>query len=391
MLSLFRWLRPSPPALATTRLAVAVPDVYTEQTSEWFATEPEKVTQLALQTLTALIQASPLLPNASRWVMSHAQSIAWLPTAFETLRRLPTELTPPVSVRDWRYLVFTRVLCDALEAAYLAARVQHIPLSCPLTSSDTPLHMQNRVPPRHMPIDMNMYVGLGGLIVGHKLPAEGRARIAEACVAGIDWCCSEAFWAVCTPPVPSQETIPPPDHEAHPVSHLSLPADPPNPVNPPSSSPQQRQSPVCESSPAKPVSTAAQPSTPSHDITHLLTQAVIKGVLALTASTAFNRRDGDAWLVGDTIWVVAKALTQQIEQQNLLDEQPHLLARRMTLYQALVNHKVAVPHGGRSTWKVWVEEGTQHQQVTVLKLPATLIWPPNAERPPEFSGALRLV
>ncbi|MCP4935558.1 MAG: hypothetical protein GY927_15470 [bacterium] len=402
MLNFLRRLRSSPPVVTQPPLAslgpiLAVLDVYFQQTVEWFADESPEVTSMALETLNALVQASPQ-PTPTSTSPIAFNPIDWLPKAFETVQRLATEGRPPATIKRWRYLVFARVLCDALEAAYTRAGEQHIPLICPFTPPDPSINIEHLTQPNELLIksrpkprfDYRLYQGFGNLIAAQKFPAEGRGWLAEAGRAGIDWFSSEAFWAAYPSSASDPATTPPPDQEAPTGSRLNAPVTPP-----PSSN--QNHSLVENYSPVeKPPSaikrghTAAPSPSMNCDVAYRLTQAVSEGIRVLTARSTFNRCGGDGWLVGDTLWVVAKVLALQIQQDDLLQEWPHVLAQRTTLYQALVNHGVAIPHGKRITWKIVVDENGQYQQATVLKFSAALIWPQQAERPSEFGGVVRM-
>ncbi|MBK8534594.1 MAG: hypothetical protein IPL59_05415 [Candidatus Competibacteraceae bacterium] len=210
--------RPLSPPVALSPLGV--PAAEQRRAAGWFAGEAPEWVALGQASLRALAQARPQPVDPSP---GNEDSLAWLPEALtrlealsERVESLPANALP----LPWRYLIFLRVLCDALEAAHQAALSRRLPIRCPLTRIADPYR-----PPRRWrvasPRVQAVYSGLGTLLAGVWLPEEGQKWIFSAVAQGVDWMDSAAFWAqvnaIGTPPSP-------PLPDAVPASTTAAPA-----------------------------------------------------------------------------------------------------------------------------------------------------------------------
>ena len=180
--------RDAPDALASGREALAA----------WFAAEPEQhalaqATLAALALALALARAGPRPLDATAAPVVTVQN--WLKAAFARLAEQPPPPAgwPSVAGLSGRYLLLTRVLGDALDAAYTTALRTGQPLGCPLTRAPWPAAtLQPRLPPAEWAaLDGT---GLGSLITGVWLPEAGQRQVWRALAHDIPWTDAPAFW-----------------------------------------------------------------------------------------------------------------------------------------------------------------------------------------------------
>lgn len=356
MRALLAWFRradptplPATPAAAPRDLPpLATPPALIQHTAEWFAEEPTAIQALAQATLAALLQARPQPVDAGA---TPDEMLAGLDEAFARLATLPPLLTPPPQTDglSWRYLVFTRVLSDTLEAAYTTAFRRHPPVHCPLTTITDPYRApRTRVQP-HERATLDA-TGLGALLAGVWLPEAGQQQLLQALSRGIDWVNAAAFWAMDatarTPPRPTETPTSPSEENAENASE-------PAPGSRGDAGPD-----VASRPDADPVTADA---TPLSDAFHV-------AVRALMADPMFNRQSGGGWSCDGRVWVVAKSFAERLLADPWVQTQP-ALQHRKTLYRRLMAQGLIQAHGAEPVWKMFVSEaGAKPRYASVLKL-----------------------
>lgn len=356
MRALLAWFhRTDPTPLPATPVAVprdlpplATPPALTQHTAEWFAEEPTAIQALAQATLAALLQARPQPVDAGA---TRDEGLAWLDEAFARLATLPPPLTPPPQADglSWRYLVFTRVLSDALDAAYTTAFRRHQPVHCPLTTITDPYRApRTRVKP-HERATLDA-TGLGALLAGVWLPAAGQQQLLQALSRGIDWVNAAAFWAMdataSTPPLPTEMPTSPSEEDEDTASELA-------PVSRGDAGPDVASRPDADP--------ATADTTPLSDAFHA-------AVRALMAGPTFNRQSGDGWSCDGLVWVVAKPFAERLLADPWVQTQPALQHRKI-LYRRLIAQGLIRAHGAEPVWKMFVSEaGAKPRYASVLKL-----------------------
>ena len=155
------------------------PETITRRVVRWFANESPAQVDLARATVPVLVAASPRFLDAT---IQNPTPLAWLAAALDVLEAWPEPLRVPrrAATLPWRYLLFLRVSCEALEAAYDQVWQQGLATHCPLTTTadshaaaPRPLRAaRERIPPTS--------AGLGALLVGWRLPEAGQRCVYEA-------------------------------------------------------------------------------------------------------------------------------------------------------------------------------------------------------------------
>ena len=331
----------APAGTAGVTPGVTVPTTYRQQAAAWFAAEPEQYA-LAQATLAALIQAGPQPVDETAAVAVAVPD--WLNAAFARLAEQPPPPTgwPSVAGLSGRYLMLTRVLGDALDAAYTTALRTGQPHHCPLTREPLPTAtLQPRLPPAEWAaLDGT---GLGSLIAGVWLPAAGQRQVWQALAHDLPWTEAPAFWATVAA---QQRTAAPPEKMPDPVAS-------------------------------------------AEDEERLILRDAVRDVLrGLVRSETFNRRDGAGWYHEGVFWVAAKPFAERLHAQPEVRDRAEWRPRP-ALYQRLAAHGLLLPNGARPVWNVYViEEDLPHRRyASVLKLPATLY--AEVETCPAYAGRLQ--
>ena len=239
-----------------------------ETLDAWFAAEPEQYA-LAQATLAALARAGPQPVDAT--AVPAVAVPDWLEAAFARLAEQPPPPAgwPSVAGLSGRCLLLTRVLGDALDAAYTTALRTGQPHHCPLTREPLPTAtLQPRLPPAEWAaLDGT---GLGSLIAGVWLPAAGQRQVWQAVAHDIPWTDAPAFW----------ETVAA-QHRA--AAHPGKTAD---------------------------------PALSSEDEERRILRDAVRDVLrGLVQSETFNRRDGAGWYNAGAFWVAAKPFAERLHAQ----------------------------------------------------------------------------
>ena len=377
------------------------PETIERRVVRWFANEPPALVDLARTTVPILVAASPQFLDAT---IQNPTPLAWLAAALDVLEAWPEPLRVPrrAATLPWRYLLFLRVSCEALEAAYDHVWRQGLATHCPLTTTlDSPAAAprplrpsRERTPPTS--------AGLGTLLAGLRLPEAGQRAIYEAMAVGVDWVHPTAFWAelgIGPALPPSIDPAPAPELAPEPA-----PAPPPEQsiVSPSPSRPKQGVRPKAKPQPSTasaseatvPVPTlasipdavaftsappsASAPTVQSPVATSSLSVAssvdplaaiAHAAVAALIAHPRFNRQAGDGWWHNATFYVAAKPFAEALQEHAWIAAQPEF-TKRKTLYRYLKKRGLLIPHGGQPIWNFFVIEDGQSDKryVSGLKL-----------------------
>jgi len=188
----------------------------------------------------------------------------------------------------WRYLIFLRTACDALEAAYSQVWQQGWSTHCPLTEvPDTHFAPRPPRPPRdRLPPSSE---GLGALVIGARLPEAGQQCLYEALAAGVDWVHPAAFWrelGIAPDPDPIRRDAPGPGGTPSTVQQEPVP--PAAVVPAPAMAMAMAMAPPAEATPAIAVA--------MDDPLAAITRATLA---AWIAHPRFNRHNGEGWWTGE--------------------------------------------------------------------------------------------
>lgn len=295
------------PPSSSDAVSAATVEAIQARVARWFARELPAQVALAQASVPALVAARPRLTDET---VPNPTPLAWLTAALDVLEAWPEP--PPVPCHApalaWRYLIFLRTACDALEAAYGQVWQQGWSTHCPLTEMpDTHFAPRPLRPPRdRLPPSSE---GLGALVIGSRLPEAGQQCLYEALAAGVDWVHPAAFWrelgiALAAPdPDPIRRDAPGPGGTPSASSPLYPPA--PGPGATPSMVRQEPVPPAVVPAPAMAMAMAPlAEATPAvagsmDDPLATITRATLA---AWIAHPRFNRHSGEAGGPGSFMW-----------------------------------------------------------------------------------------
>lgn len=342
--------RAAPPPSNAAAPETAVTAAMEARVARWFADEAPETVALAVESLRALARASPRLVDRA---IPNPTPLAWLASALDRLERFPEPLPIPRDAPrlSWRYLLWTRMVCDHLEAAYDELRRRGIAARCPLTDLPDPFPPPREVRRPH-PRPPAPPAGLGALVAGTRLPDAGQRRLLEAHAEGLPWADSAAFWRrLGADATPTAAPTP-----AHPAA-----APEPAPLDP--------SGPSVEPDPA----TVAPPVRPPADEFTALATRVRAALAQLVAGPGFNHQCGDLWFDGDAFWVVALPFAERIQAQPPTAELCTLHPRKR-LYRQMAAQGLLLPHGSQPVWYRFILDPGQSRAryASLLKLPAHL-------------------
>lgn len=376
-----------PPGPADAEWSATVETIQA-RVARWFARELPAQVALAQASVPALVAARPRLADET---VPNPTPLAWLTAALDVLEAWPEPLPVPrrASALAWRYLVFLRTACDALEAAYGQVWQQGWSTHCPLTEvPDTHFAPRPLRPPRdRLPPSSE---GLGALVLGSRLPEAGQQCLYEALAAGVDWVHPTAFWREWETALdPIRRDAPGPGGTPSALSPLYPPA--PGPGGTPST---VQQEPV---PPASVVPAPAMAMAPPAEATPAVAGSMDDPLAAITRATLaawivhprFNRHSGAGWWTGE-LYVAAKPFAEALQVHDEVVTQLDL-SHRKKLYRVLDEQDLIVAHGGQRVWPLFVTGPGElrSRYVSALKLAPALY--AGLELGPVFPGNIELV
>jgi hypothetical protein len=331
--------RPPGPADAASAATV---EAIQARVARWFARELPAQVALAQASVPALVAARPRLTDET---VPNPTPLAWLTAALDVLEAWPEPLPVPcrAPALAWRYLVFLRTACDALEAAYGQVWQQGWSTHCPLTEvPDTHFAPRPLRPPRdRLPPSSE---GLGALVLGSRLPEAGQQCLYEALAAGVDWVHPAAFWRelgiapVASDPDPIRRDAPGPG-----ATHSTV-----------------RQEPVPPAVVPAPAMAMAMAMAPPAEATPAVTGSMDDPLAAMARATLaawiahprFNRHSGEGWWTGE-LYVAAKPFAEALQAHDEVVAQPESRNRKW-LYRVLDERDLIVTNGGQRIWPLFV-------------------------------------
>ena len=370
-----------PPVSADAALSAAV-EAIQARVARWFADEPPVQVELAQASVPALVAARPRLADET---VPNPTPLAWLTAALDVLEAWPEP--PPVPRRApalaWRYLIFLRTACDALEVAYGQVWQQGWSTHCPLTEvPDTQFAPRPLRPPRdRLPPSSE---GLGALVIGARLPEAGQQCLYAALAAGVDWVHPAAFWRELGDR--AGRAGPGPDSSRRAGSRGN--ARRPRPGATPSTI---RQEPV---PPAAVVPAPAMARAPPAEATPAVAGSMDDPLAAMARATLaawiahprFNRHNGESWWTGE-LYVAAKPFAEALHAHDGVAAQPESRNRKW-LYRVLDERDLIVTYGGQRIWNLFVTGPGEPlpRFVSALKLEPALY--AGLELGPVFQGSV---
>ena len=322
--------------------AAATVEAIQARVARWFARESPAQVALAQASVPALVAARPRLTDET---VPNPTPLAWLTAALDVLEAWSEPLPVPcrAPALAWRYLIFLRTACDALEAAYGQVWQQGWSTHCPLTEvPDTHFAPRPLRPPRdRLPPSSE---GLGALVIGSRLPEAGQQCLYEALAAGVDWVHPAAFWrelGIAPDPDPIRRDAPRPGATPSPVRQEPVPPAAVVPAPAMAMAMAMAMAPPAEATPAIAVA--------MDDPLAAITRATLA---AWIAHPRFNRHNGEGWWTGE-LYVAAKPFAEALQAHDEVAAQPESRNRKW-LYRVLDERDLIVTNDGQRIWNLFV-------------------------------------
>ncbi len=102
-----------------------------------------------------------------------------------------------------------------------------------------------------------------------------------------------------------------------------------------------------------------------------------------------NRPDAAGWLVGDELWLVVKTVLDALRAHLLQEGQSGIPVDSRRLMDELQQRGVLTPNRDRAVWLARVTLGEWQQDFTLLRFPASRLWPDPAIRPDTCHGTIQ--
>ncbi len=100
-------------------------------------------------------------------------------------------------------------------------------------------------------------------------------------------------------------------------------------------------------------------------------------------------RDGAAgWRVDNDLWLVSKRTADALRAHLLREGHDGIPNRNDRIFDVLQEHGIAVSNGERAIWRARVAGDGWAHELTVLRVPATRVWPEPDRRPEAFGGSV---
>jgi len=101
-----------------------------------------------------------------------------------------------------------------------------------------------------------------------------------------------------------------------------------------------------------------------------------------------NRPGAAGWLVGEDLWLVVKTALDALRGHLLQEGQSGVPSDNRRLMDELQQRGALVPNGERAVWSAQVTLGEWQQALTLLRFPASRLWPDPATRPEPCHGTI---
>ena len=99
-----------------------------------------------------------------------------------------------------------------------------------------------------------------------------------------------------------------------------------------------------------------------------------------------NCQGGAAWVQGSDCWLVGKVAGEAIRAQLIHEQHGDAPTLNSQLFDVLQAHGVIMPCADKALWQVTIAGKGWQDNVTVLRIPVSTLWPNPASKPEDFAG-----
>jgi hypothetical protein len=101
-----------------------------------------------------------------------------------------------------------------------------------------------------------------------------------------------------------------------------------------------------------------------------------------------NRPGAAGWLIAEELWLVVKTALDALRAHLIQEGQSGIPLDNRQLMDELQSRGVVMPNGDRAVWTARITLGSWQQELTLLRFPASRLWPDPATRPDACQGTI---
>jgi conjugal transfer pilus assembly protein TraI len=101
-----------------------------------------------------------------------------------------------------------------------------------------------------------------------------------------------------------------------------------------------------------------------------------------------NRNGAAGWIKNDACWLVSKRTVDAIREQLIQEGHSGIPTKNGRLFDVLQEHGILLPSGEKAIWTATIEGEGWRNELTLIKIPVSKIWPNSTTRPDEFDGSV---
>jgi conjugal transfer pilus assembly protein TraI len=101
-----------------------------------------------------------------------------------------------------------------------------------------------------------------------------------------------------------------------------------------------------------------------------------------------NRNGAAGWIKDDACWLVSKRTVDAIREQLTQEGHTGIPTKNGRLFDVLQEHGILLPSGEKAIWTASIEGDGWRNELTLIKVPVSKIWPNSKAKPNEFDGKI---
>ena len=102
-----------------------------------------------------------------------------------------------------------------------------------------------------------------------------------------------------------------------------------------------------------------------------------------------NRNGAAGWIKGDDCWLVSKRTVDAIRDQLTGEGHSGIPTKNGRLFDVLQEHGILEPCGEKAIWTAAVEGDGWRNELTLIRVPVSRLWPDPATKPDDFEGSIQ--
>lgn len=101
-----------------------------------------------------------------------------------------------------------------------------------------------------------------------------------------------------------------------------------------------------------------------------------------------NRNGAAGWVQDDVCWLVSKRTVDAIREQLTTEGHTGISTKNGRMFDVMQEHGILIPCGDRAIWSATVQGEDFSHELTLIKIPASTLWPNANQKPENFAGKI---